>query len=118
MLCNSLSDQIQKKWIHIGDLGYINKDGQVFHRGRIRRIYLTAVEGQTAKIFPNLMEDAIKSAEPVCDCAVVARFKQNSAYYEAVAYVILNDEVMDIRRSVVNCFGKSVRIKYRSICAQ
>ena len=40
------------------------------------------------------MEDAIKSAEPVCDCTVVARFKQNSAYYEAVAYVILNDEAV------------------------
>ena len=66
----------------------------MFHQGRIRRIYLTAVEGQPAKIFPNLVEDAIKSAEPVADCTVVARFKQNSAYYEAVAYVILKDKAM------------------------
>ena len=28
------------------------------------------------------------------DCTVVARCKQNSAYYEAVAYVILKDEAM------------------------
>ena len=88
-------DEAGKRWIHTGDLGYIDKNGLLFHQGRIRRIYLTAVEGQPAKIFPNLVEDAIKSAEPVSDCTVVARFKQNSAYYEAVAYVILRDEAMD-----------------------
>ena len=87
-------DETGQRWIHTGDLGYINKDGLLFHQGRIRRIYLTAVGGQPAKIFPNLVEDAIKSAEPVADCTVVARFKQNSAYYEAVAYVILKDEAI------------------------
>ncbi len=87
-------DETGRRWIRTGDLGYINKNGLLFHQGRIRRIYLTAVEGQPAKIFPNLVEDAIKSAEPVADCTVVARFKQNSAYYEAVAYVILKDKAM------------------------
>ena len=87
-------DETGKKWIRTGDLGYINKDGLLFHQGRIRRIYLTAVDGQPAKIFPNLVEEAIKSAAPVEDCTVVARCKQNSAYYEAVAYVILKDEAM------------------------
>jgi len=87
-----------KRWIRTGDLGYINKDGLLFHQGRIRRIYLTAVDGQPAKIFPNLVEEAIKSAAPVEDCTVVARCKQNSAYYEAVAYVILKDEVMTMEQ--------------------
>lgn len=87
-------DETGKKWIRTGDLGYINKDGLLFHQGRIRRIYLTAVDGQPAKIFPNLVEEAIKSAAPVEDCTVVARCKQNSAYYEAVAYVILKGEAM------------------------
>lgn len=76
-------------WIRTGDLGRINEDGLVFHEGRIRRIYLTAVEGQPAKIFPMLVETAIKKSESVYDCAVVGRFKKNSSYYESVAYVVL-----------------------------
>ena len=88
-------DEAGKRWIHTGDLGYINEDGLLFHQGRIRRIYLTAVEGQPAKIFPNLVEDAIKISGDVCDCTVVGRHKKDSSYYEPVAYVILKNGISD-----------------------
>lgn len=80
-----------EKWVRTGDLGRINKDGLVFHEGRIRRIYLTAFEGQPAKIFPMLVENAVKEHQAVYDCTVVARLMRDSAYYEPVAYVILKD---------------------------
>ena len=88
-----VTDKNGTRWIHTGDLGYISEDGLLFHKGRIRRIYLTAVEGQPAKIFPNLVEEAIKGSNKVKDCTVVGRFKENSTCYEAVAYVVLHDEI-------------------------
>ena len=86
-----VSDADGKRWIKTGDLGYITKEGLLFHEGRIRRIYLTSFEGQPAKIFPMLVEEKLKSHTSVYDCTVVARLKPNSANYEAIAFVILKD---------------------------
>lgn len=99
-----VTDDNGTRWIRTGDLGRINEDGLVFHEGRIRRIYLTAVEGQPAKIFPMLVETAIKKSESVYDCAVVGRFMKNSSYYESVAYVVLRKNLFkpleDIKREL------------------
>lgn len=76
------------RWVKTGDLGRMNKDGLLFHEGRIRRIYLTTFEGQPAKIFPGLIESAVKKLPDIFDCTAVARFRAGSAYYEPVAYVI------------------------------
>lgn len=84
-------DQNGTKWIRTGDLGYITEDGLIFHRGRLRRIYLTSFEGQPAKIFPMLVEDKLKNSAAVFDCVVVGRLKKNSANYESVAFVVLDD---------------------------
>lgn len=87
-----MTDENGIRWIRTGDLGYINEDGLVFHEGRIRRIYITMEKGQPAKIFPTLVETAIKKSESVYDCVVVGRFMKDSSYYEAVAYVVLKSE--------------------------
>ena len=86
-----LTDENGTRWIRTGDLGYITEEGLLFHKGRIRRIYITTHEGQPAKIFPMLVEDSIRKNDNVFDCVVVGRLKANSANYEAVAYVILKD---------------------------
>lgn len=87
-----VTDESGTRWIRTGDLGYITEDGLLMHEGRIRRIYLTAVEGQPAKIFPTLVETTLKKSENVYDCAVVGRFMKGSSYYEPVAYVVLKSE--------------------------
>lgn len=87
-----VTEEDGKRWIRTGDLGYINEDGLLFHKGRIRRIYLTAVDGQPAKIFPMLVEDTIKMSEEVSDCCVVGRLKENSSFYEGVAFVVLRNK--------------------------
>lgn len=92
-----------RRWIRTGDLAHIREDGLIFHDGRIRRIYLTAVEGQPAKIFPSLVEQAILMCEGVTDCMVVGRFMKNSAYYEPVAFVVLNDDSVKLDDLATQC---------------
>lgn len=86
-----VEDENGNRWIRTGDLGCINEDGLIFHKGRIRRIYVTVVDGQPAKIFPMLIENTIKTSSDVYDCVVVGRHMEDSSYYETVAYVILKD---------------------------
>lgn len=86
-----VTDENGMRWIRTGDLGHITEGGLLFHEGRIRRIYLTSYEGQPAKIFPMLVEEKIKQCGSVFDCVVVARLRENSANYEAIAFVILKD---------------------------
>lgn len=89
-----VTDENGKRWVKTGDLGRINTDGLVFHEGRIRRIYLTVFDGQPAKIFPGLIESAVRELPDVYDCTAVARFMPGSTCYEPVAYVILHTEHM------------------------
>lgn len=88
-------DDTGMRWIRTGDLGYMTSDGWIYHKGRIRRIYLTSHEGQPAKIFPMLVEEKIKQSDAVSNCVVVARLKENSANYEAVAFVVCKDQKHD-----------------------
>ncbi len=83
-----VKDDAGVQWIRTGDLGYMDQDGLLFHRGRIRRIYMTTYEGQPAKIFPLLVEDALNRSDAVRGCSVVGRKRQDSDYYEAVAFVV------------------------------
>lgn len=96
-------DENGVQWIRTGDLGYINHDGLLFHKGRIRRIYMTTYEGQPAKIFPILVEDVINHSLFVSECSVVGRKRKNSHYYEAVVFIVkknmtLSDE--QVRKEV------------------
>jgi long-chain acyl-CoA synthetase len=88
-------DEKGQKWIRTGDLGCMNEDGLLFHKGRIRRIYLTSVMGQPAKIFPNMVEQIINRQAGVEESAVVGRYIENSAYYEPVGFIVLKDKSME-----------------------
>ena len=86
-----ITDKNGIRWVRTGDLGHITEDGLLFHEGRIRRIYMTAHEGQPAKIFPMLVEGALKKSASVDECSVVGRKRNGSDYYEAVAFVVKRD---------------------------
>ena len=86
-------DSDGKRWIKTGDLGYMNDSGLLFHKGRIKRIYVTYFEGAPAKIFPVFVEHTIKEMPDIYDCTVVGRYIKGTTYYEPVAYVILRNNV-------------------------
>ena len=74
----NVTDEIVKvhedgsRWIHTGDLGYINEDGVIFVTGRIKRIIMTkGNDGQVTKLFPDRIEKAIYSNSAVDLCCVV-----------------------------------------------
>lgn len=90
-----ITDEKGVRWVRTGDLGHITEDGLLFHEGRIRRIYMTAHEGQPAKIFPMLVEGALKKSQYVSECSVVGRKRKNSDYYEAVAFIVKNSDTTD-----------------------
>lgn len=93
-------DEIGNRWIRTGDLGRMNKDGSLFHEGRIRRIYVTTFEGQPAKIFPSLIEEIVESIPDIYSCIVVGRHMKDSTYYEPVGYIVLNENHRPVQELV------------------
>lgn len=104
-----ITDENGVRWIRTGDLGYMTQDGLVYHKGRIRRIYMTAHEGQPAKIFPMVVEGALKKSTYVSECSVVGRKRKGSDYYEAVAFVVKKDDIVE---------DFVIKIEFTKICAE
>lgn len=61
-----------KTWLHSGDLARKNEDRSVDIVGRLKRIYPTmdTTNGNVAKIFPDNIENVIKTCECVRECAI------------------------------------------------
>ncbi len=61
-----------KVWLHSGDLARKNIDGSIDIVGRLKRIYPTmdVTNGNVAKIFPDNIENVIKTCECVAECAI------------------------------------------------
>ena len=55
-------------WVHSGDIGYIDEEGFVFIKGRIKRM-ITKFDGH--KLFPAYIEGLLAQNEEVLSCAVV-----------------------------------------------
>lgn len=56
-------------WIHSGDIGYIDEDGFVYIKGRVKRM-ITRFDGH--KVFPVTIESFIGEHEKVHSCSVIA----------------------------------------------
>ena len=78
-----------KKWIHTGDLGYIDEDGFVFFTGRMKRIFMTkGADGTIYKIFPARVEELVESVNGIKKCAVAVE-EDKELLHRQVAYVVL-----------------------------
>lgn len=80
-----------QKWLHTGDIGYINEDGIVFVTGRIKRIIMTRGEDlQVTKLFPDRIENTINS-DPSVDLNCVIGIPDESRINYPKAIVVLKD---------------------------
>ena len=80
------------RWLHTGDLGYINQDGILFVSGRIKRLIMTRdMDSQVTKIFPNRVEKIIMSCPLVESCCVIG-IPDEQYINRPVAVVLLKDE--------------------------
>lgn len=57
-----------KVWIHSGDLGYIDEEGFLYIKGRIKRM-ITRFDGH--KVFPINLESRIAARPDIHNCAVI-----------------------------------------------
>lgn len=60
-----------KLWIHTGDLGYVDKDGFVYIKGRLKRYMLRINNGLHKKVFSLFVEKVIMQHPNVRSCVVV-----------------------------------------------
>ena len=73
-------------WLHTGDLGYMDEDGFLFYKGRIKRMIITS----GYNVYPSHIEQVIESHPAVLQCSVVGvphPYKQEVPK----AFVVLND---------------------------
>ncbi len=54
-------------WLHTGDLGYMDKDGFIFYKGRQKRMIITS----GYNVFPSHVEEVIESHPAVLQCSVI-----------------------------------------------
>lgn len=54
-------------WLHTGDLGFMDEDGFIFYKGRIKRMIITS----GYNVYPSHVEEVIESHPAVLQCTVV-----------------------------------------------
>lgn len=66
------TDSDGTRWLHTGDIGYMNTDGVIFLTGRMKRLIMQRdAEGLVSKISPERIEQAISRHPAVATCCVV-----------------------------------------------
>lgn len=84
-----------KKWISTGDIGYVDENGNVFIKGRIKRMIVR----KGNKIFPINIEQSICELPEIENCAVVGMPNKEEKTVP-IAYVVLNEPSDDLTKIV------------------
>ena len=81
------------RWLHTGDLGFLDEDGILFITGRMKRLILTRDDnGMVTKISPYRIEQVIMALPEVEDCCVVGvADEQHIAHLKAFVQPIGGD---------------------------
>lgn len=82
------------KWVHTGDLGYVDKDGVVYIKGRIKRIVLTLCNDFVAKIFPDHIEDVLLSHQAIENACVVP-MNRGEDFIKLQAFIVTKCNIIE-----------------------
>lgn len=85
---NVVKEHDGKKYVHTGDIGYINENGNLFIEGRMKRMIVRSGN----KIFPSNIEELILKVENVENCAVVG-IPDEIERHVPVATLVLKDGI-------------------------
>ncbi len=84
------------RWIHTGDLGYIDEDGFIFVEGRMKRMIMTINNGVVYKVFPSQIEEVLNEHNFVHESCVVGMKKGSNIVLKA--YLVLELGCEDTRQ--------------------
>ena len=88
-----------ERWIHTGDIGYLNPDGILFVEGRIKRMI---IRHDGFKVIPRLIEDTICEHRLVKNCAVTGIDDKSYGQGQLpIAWIVLNNEIAE-SKNVIN----------------
>lgn len=90
-------------WVHSGDIGYVDEDGFVFVRGRIKRMI---IRHDGFKVFPPLIESVIEKHNKVNACCTVgvADKSHSQGQLPIVFFETEDDYIEDIKRELaISC---------------
>ncbi len=83
-----------ERWLHTGDLGYLNDDGILFVSGRIKRIIMTkGKDGVVTKMFPDRIEKVVMEHPAIELCCAVAVSDESRINYARVFAVLAGNYV-------------------------
>jgi len=95
-----------KVWLHTGDIGYMNEEGLVFFKSRLKRMIISS----GYNIYPQYIEKVIMSHPAVETCAVVGIPHEYKGQVPK-AYVVLRenfDDTKNLRDDISEYVKKSV----------
>ena len=75
-----------KTWVHTGDWGYLDEDGNLFVKGRMKQMLVSA---SGTKIFPSVIADRVSAITFVDECAIVVRQGDKSLHDSTIILLVV-----------------------------
>ena len=103
-----------KYWVHSGDYGYMNSDGNLFLKGRMKRI-IVLHDGY--KVSPLDIEKVLMNTGMVSSCCVVGVRNTEKGYGSIpIANVVLNSDVIEDEENVIHQLTEKCEEFLSAVC--